>query len=143
MGNENTRICSHEKKCKMVVDTGTTLLTGPKEDVKRLLQMIRVEPKCANYRSMPDITFVIDKKEYVLTHEDYILTITNSGVEPPYQHSSADQIIGCAGTIFPLDLPPKQGPLWILGDIFITKYSALFDRDHNRVGLALSAKYKK
>lgn len=78
MGNENTRICSHEKKCKMVVDTGTTLLTGPKEDVKRLLQMIRVEPKCANYRSMPDITFVIDKKEYVLTHEDYILTITSN-----------------------------------------------------------------
>lgn len=44
----------------MVVDTGTTLLTGPTRDVKKLLSMIRVEPKCANYEKMPSITFVID-----------------------------------------------------------------------------------
>ena len=78
VGNTNTNICSHAKKCKLVVDTGTTLLTGPTQDVKKLLSLIRVEPKCANYQSMPEITFVIDKIEYALTHEDYILTITSN-----------------------------------------------------------------
>lgn len=33
---------------------------------------------------MPDITFVVDSHEYVLSPEDYILTITDKGVEPPY-----------------------------------------------------------
>ncbi|CAD8191085.1 unnamed protein product [Paramecium pentaurelia] len=138
VGNKDTGICTHQHKCKMVVDTGTTLLTGPTKDVRTLLSMIRVEPKCQNYQTMPDITFVIDGHDYILSPKDYILTITQSGVEAPYHHSSMDQIVGCAGTIFPLDLPPKQGPLWILGDVFITKYSAKFDRDKNRVGLALN-----
>ena len=29
VGGANTNICSVDKKCKLVVDTGTTLLTGP------------------------------------------------------------------------------------------------------------------
>ena len=36
-----------------------------------------------------------------------IINILETGVEPPYKHSSAEDIIGCAGTIFLLDLPPK------------------------------------
>lgn len=60
----------------MVVDTGTTLLTGPTKDVRTLLSMIRVEPKCQNYQTMPDITFVIDGHDYILSPKDYILTIT-------------------------------------------------------------------
>ncbi|CAD8192015.1 unnamed protein product [Paramecium pentaurelia] len=143
VGNKNTGICSQQHKCKMVIDTGTTLLTGPTKEVRTLLSMIRVEPKCQNFQTMPDITFVIDGNNYVLQPKDYILTITQAGVEPPYQHSSMDQIVGCAGTIFPLDLPPKQGPLWILGDVFITKYSAKFDREKNRVGLALNKNVQK
>ena len=30
----------------MVIDTGTTLLTGPTKDVRTLLSMIKVEPRC-------------------------------------------------------------------------------------------------
>lgn len=62
----------------MVIDTGTTLLTGPTKDVKKLLSMVSVSPKCSNFYDMPSITFIMQGQKYILKAEDYVLTITGN-----------------------------------------------------------------
>ncbi|GCB67925.1 hypothetical protein scyTo_0015175 [Scyliorhinus torazame] len=77
--------------------------------------------------SMPDVTFTIGGVEYVLPPQAYTL-----------QEQDEWGRVYCSSGFQGMDLPPPAGPLWILGDVFIGYYYAVFDRGNNRVGLAKS-----
>ena len=42
----------------------------------------------------------------------------------------------CVSGFLGLDLPPSAGPLFILGDIFMSAYHTIFDASNSRVGFA-------
>ncbi|XP_003410316.1 cathepsin E [Loxodonta africana] len=117
--------------CQAIVDTGTSLITGPSNNIKQLQRAIGAEPEngeyaveCVNLNVMPDVTFTINGVSYTLSPTAYTLL------------DSADGMNFCSSGFQGLDIQPPAGPLWILGDVFIRQFYSVFDRGNNQVGLA-------
>jgi phytepsin len=82
---------------------------------------------CDSLSRMPNITFTIGDKPYVLTPEQYILR-TGEGITEV-----------CLSGFIALDVPPPAGPLWILGDVFMRVYHTVFDYGNLQLGFAEAA----
>lgn len=113
-----------------IVDSGTSLLTGPKKIVGQMANSIGAKKNiageytvdCDKASSLPDLTFTISGNKYSLSGKEYIIQSGNT----------------CLLAIMGMDIPKPAGPLWILGDVFMRKYYTVFDYENQKVGFALA-----
>ncbi|KAJ0012688.1 hypothetical protein NQD34_017022 [Periophthalmus magnuspinnatus] len=121
-----------QKGCQAIIDTGTSLIGGPPSEILTLQELIGATPSsigefvldCTRLSSLPHVTFVMGGKEYTLTPQQYVR-----------KEMLGDKAL-CFSGFQPVDIASAQGPLWILGDVFLTEYYSVFDREHDRVGFA-------
>jgi len=114
---------------KAIVDSGTSVLSGPSDVVAKIAASIGAKEIIAGeylvackYDTLPNFVFTIGGGEYTLTPEDYLIP------------DGELCLLGLLG----LDIPSPTGPLFILGDVFMRKYYTVFDSANSRVGFALA-----
>lgn len=102
----------------MIVDSGTSLLTGPSASISQLATLVGAHKvfrgqyfmRCESSDPRPDLVFSIAGQQYSLSSQEYVLKAMG-----PI----------CLFAFMALDVP--QGPMWILGDVFMRKYYTVFD----------------
>ncbi|KAI3765231.1 hypothetical protein L2E82_15260 [Cichorium intybus] len=82
---------------------------------------------CARVPSLPNISFTIGGKEFELSPNEYIVK------------TGEDDEERCVSGFVAVETPPSGGPLWILGDLFMSRYHTIFDYGNLRVGFAEAA----
>jgi len=109
-----------------IVDSGTSLLAGPKAEVVKIAAAVGATPlvkgeyKIDCTKTAPDLTFTLAGKDYTFTKAEY--TIQSGSV--------------CLFAMMGIDVPAPNGPLWILGDVFMRKYYTVFDWGNKQLGFA-------
>jgi len=118
---------SDEDGISAIVDSGTSLITGPKKVVAQLASAIGAKPNimgeytidCDKIDDVPDVVFTIDGKPYTIPGDGVILKAQNT----------------CLFAFMGVDFPPP-GPKWILGDVFMREYYTVFNYVDETIGFA-------
>jgi cathepsin D len=127
VGNHRVGICP-DGPCKALIDTGSSLVTGPPTDMQKVLDA-GVHETCDGYLHgpSPNVSLIFRDEqgkevEYPLTSKEYSIDFRDDHKE-------------CKLGFGKLDMGPKK---WVIGDTFLRRYVSLFDRDNHQVSFVRS-----
>ncbi len=111
--------CQSTGGCEAIVDSGTSMIVGPYEDIQNILSTLNISSDCSNYADQPDLIFTINGKQYAVPPKFYIVKMS----EGSFEHCMAG-------------LAPSSDNSWIFGDAFMRAFYVVFDKANDRVGFA-------
>ena len=127
VGDERLGICP-DGPCRALIDTGSSLITGPARDVDRLFQA-GVHETCNAYGHTPSpvVTLIFkdphgNEVEYPLTSKEYSIDFQDDHKE-------------CKVGFGPLDIGHRK---WVIGDSFLRRYVSVFDKENHQISFVKS-----
>jgi hypothetical protein len=120
-----------EEKITAIVDSGTSLIIGPKADIQQLAAAVGATPNimgeytidCEKVADIPDIVFTIAGVDYAIPGPKTVIQAQGT----------------CLFAFMGLALPPGA-PNWILGDVFMREYYTVFNYSEETIGFAKAKK---
>eukprot|EP00545_Synedropsis_sp_CCMP1620_P007393 CAMPEP_0119030868 /NCGR_PEP_ID=MMETSP1176-20130426/41249_1 /TAXON_ID=265551 /ORGANISM="Synedropsis recta cf, Strain CCMP1620" /LENGTH=414 /DNA_ID=CAMNT_0006987245 /DNA_START=506 /DNA_END=1750 /DNA_ORIENTATION=+ len=114
-----------------IVDSGTSLMIGPKKEVQKIANAIGAKPNimgeytidCKLVDDLPDYVISIAGKDYPIPGRDLVIQAQGT----------------CLFVFMGMDFP-APGPGWILGDVFMRQYYTVFNYVDETIGFAKSKK---
>jgi len=114
-----------------IIDSGTSLITGPTKDISQLALAVGAKPNfmgeytidCNKVDEIGDIVFTIDGNDYKIPGKNAIIQAQGT----------------CLFAFMGIDFP-KPGPQWILGDVFMRQYYTVFNYLDQTIGFAKAVK---
>merc|ERR1712151_752815 len=115
---------------KAIIDSGTSLLAGPKDAVSALARQAGATSvmgkeyviDCSKAATLPDLVVTLGGKDFTLSSKDYVLQVSGQ----------------CLFAFMGIDVPAPRGPLWIMGDVFMRKYYSVFDYGNKQMRFAVA-----
>merc|ERR1712072_1184714 len=136
VGNERMKLCPKEG-CRVAVDSGTSLVTGPSAHISKVLSKLSIDHGCSNWDTIKPFSLLLEAtrkdgskylKKYPLHKNEYVFEMKNKQGKRK----------ACTPGLMALDVPKPRGPLWILGDLFMMKYFTQYNRKTNQVKIGLA-----
>jgi hypothetical protein len=118
-------------KITAIVDSGTSLITGPKAEISKLAHAVGATANimgeytidCSQLDQIPDVVFTIGGIDYSIPGPKTVIQAQGT----------------CLFAFMGMDFP-EPGPQWILGDVFMREYYTVFNYLDQTIGFAPSKK---
>eukprot|EP00933_Yihiella_yeosuensis_P011331 TRINITY_DN11856_c0_g1_i1.p1 TRINITY_DN11856_c0_g1~~TRINITY_DN11856_c0_g1_i1.p1 ORF type:complete len:437 (-),score=89.59 TRINITY_DN11856_c0_g1_i1:204-1514(-) len=138
--------CSDKTGCVAVIDSGTSLISAPRDALAALSAQIgEIKPDCSNVAELPNLQFELDGHVYSLPPQAYVMRV--AGYVPEEPHGVWDYLFGtpkakkvdsCMPAFMTSDMPSANGPVWIFGMPFFRYYHSTFDRENQVMKFAIA-----
>lgn len=132
-------ICTHygKRQCQGVLDTGSSLMMGPKPDLDKLIRMLNfgndTQRNCTDSTPFPKLGFYIGGKLFEMEPEDYMDKQDDKSLPKGTQ--------ACWAHLMPVG-DTGRGPIFVLGMPFLRKFYTAYNVKEKKIGIALAKQGK-
>jgi len=154
VGDDNalTMACSGNQGCAAVVDSGTSVLAVPLDQLAQLYEIIgKIEKDCSNYHMLPELVFYLggddEQHKFTLPVRTYVRKVVRRSIDQQKLWDSqlndyrietvlVDYVDHCIPMFVesPLGASAAHGPVWILGQPFMRRFQVMYDRSERKMG---------